>query len=166
MSRIVAIDPDTKKCGVAVFQESRLQVAFAAPLDHHWKEDTVLNVIWSEMNPFMRASQVVCEMPQQYGRVGDQRDFLAVARVVGRIEQMCVERGISFEAVAPHKWKGQTPKDVSTRRTWKNIDLAERTRVVVPLAARRILERGGGVKKGEGSDVLDAIGIGLWATGR
>jgi len=153
--RVIAIDPDTRKCGYAHFNLRTLVHACAVDM-----EDLALRL------QYHKPSLVVCEMPQQYGRVGDQRDFLALARVVGNIEQACVMLKIPFEAVTPQQWKGQTPKNVCTLRTWEKLDRVERAGVEIPKTAQRTLERGNGVKSGEGSDVLDAIGIGLWRVGR
>lgn len=154
--RLVAIDPDTKKPGVACFVDGALSQAFALPVERalHWMPAFVPDI-------------VLCEMPQQYGRKGDQRDFLALARVVGRFEQLASEKGYAFEAIKPAQWKGTTPKAVCTLRVWEELSTEERWgRLRLPASARSRLERGQGLSSGEGSDVLDAIGIGLWKLGR
>lgn len=159
MSRLVTIDPDLTACGVALFVDDRLVWAGAA------SAEIALLKAHMHFDPEF-ADVLICEMPQQYGRVGDQRDFLALARLVGRFEQWTLEAGHDFRVVAPHEWKGRTPKDVCTRRAWEALARGERDAIQLPTSARRVLERGGGLKSGRGSDVMDAAGIGLWRLGR
>ncbi|MCC6806774.1 MAG: hypothetical protein IT381_05085 [Deltaproteobacteria bacterium] len=153
--RLVAIDPDTKKLGYAHFFVASLRYAGAHDIDN------VLARLKAH-----KPHLVLCEMPQQYGRKGDQRDFLALARVVGRIEQTCADLNLRFEAVKPAQWKGTTPKAVCTLRAWEALEPRESWGVHAPRTALAKLERGQGLTSGEGSDVLDAIGIGLWKLGR
>lgn len=154
--RFIAIDPDTKKPGVACFVDGQLTQAFALPVDR----------VLSWMPAFV-PDLVLCEMPAQYGRKGDQRDFLALARVVGRFEQFCKDKGWSFKAVLPAAWKGTTPKKVCTLRVWNELSTEERWGGLnMPASARNRLEKDQGLASGEGSDIMDAIGIGLWRLGR
>jgi hypothetical protein len=162
---IVSIDPDTKASGLAFFGNGVLIDARATPLETDDEESA-----WSQITEFLgnsgRNATIVCEMPQMYGRVGDQRDFLAVARIVGRFEQIAAEHCYGFEAVTPKQWKGETPKQICTLRAFEALSPYERERLHVPPAAERALRSGRGLKSGVGSDVLDAVGIGLWFLGR
>ncbi len=157
---VVAVDPDTIKPGVAVFKEGRLVHAGALHVN-----DAVAHVVgW--LHPLGKPTALVIEMPQQYGRKGDQRDFLRLATIVGRFQQIGIMAGAQTDLIAPKKWKGETPKSVCTLRTWLRLSEYERAFAHIPATVRKRLEAGRGVTSGEGSDVLDAIGIGLWKLGR
>lgn len=154
---IVAIDPDTKKCGVAMFSDKRaLELASAMTLAELVRHLAGVSV-------------VVCEMPQTYGgraAKGDTNDLLAVMRVVGQIEHAANLASARFVAVLPTKWKGTAPKHVTIRRAWNTLELRERFRVMAPKRGRTLLETGRSVASGETADVMDAVGLGLWYVGR
>lgn len=159
---IVAVDPDTVNPGVACFATNGVLVqAFAAGVD------SAVTHVDGWLYPRGAPTQLVIEMPQMYGRQGDQRDFLRLATVVGRFQQAALARGARVELVPPKKWKGEVPKGVCSLRIWRALNEWERrVATSIPDAARRKLEAGRGVASGEGSDVIDAIGIGLWKLGR
>lgn len=161
--RLVSTDPDVVAPGMAFFVDTVLLKAFALPLERAIKclADECAFI------PFLKQSVgFVIEMPQQYGRVGDQRDFLAVARVVGRFEQVAIQNGAEVRVIEPRAWKGQVPKRVMSVRVWQALSADERLAVDISLQARKKLNSGAGVESGEASDALDAVGIGLWALGR
>ncbi len=165
MSCIVSIDPDTKNPGVAIFVNGLLHEAWAvSPAEARLRLLSARSIV----NAFAHPGDVafVCEMPQQYGREGDQRDFLAVARVVGFFEGIAHQKGASFRAVTPREWKGTAPKKITIQRAWSALLPAERRICDLTLQAKRRLERGAGLVSGKGADVMDAIGIGLWALKR
>ncbi len=161
MKRLIAIDPDTVASGLAFFEDGVLSTATAFSIKEAMYN---MNAFW--MPTPHPETEMVCEMPQQYGRVGDVRDFLAVARVVGRFEQMAYERGYAFRSVTPKQWKGETPKEICTLRAFKALDDTERANIAAPTVALNKLRKGIGLRSGSGSDVMDAVGIGLWAVGR
>lgn len=158
MSRLVAIDPDTKACGVALFVDGRLRRALALPVSD-----------FAAIAP-LRAEQgdslCVIERPRMYGRVGDQRDFLDLAVIVGRAQEIMRAQGYEVQLVEPRVWKGGAPKRITSLRVWARLSAQERCRVDLPARALRALDAGQGVASGRSSDVLDAVGIGLWALGR
>jgi hypothetical protein len=61
------------------------------------------------------------------------------------------------EYVEPHGWKGSVDKDVHHARVWAKLTGAEQA--VVSAAAK-------GVAKGKLHNIIDAVGIGLFAVGR
>jgi hypothetical protein len=60
----------------------------------------------------------------------------------------------TVELVQPRQWKGTVDKDVMIERIKTSLDLSEMKNVCLPKA------------KGLHHNVWDAIGIGLWASGR
>lgn len=166
MKRLVAIDPDTKESGLAFFVDGKLidarsgAMAPAPGLVEHGAIDQLDNFLNGE------DCAVVCEMPQHYGGKGDVRDFLEVARVVGRFEQIAYYASASFEAVPSKRWKGETPKEVCTLRVWEQLLYVEQAQVEILDGAKKRLDSGRGYSSGHVSDILDAIGIGLWKLGR
>ena len=161
MKRLVAVDPDTKESGLAFFVDGVLIDARAAGMD-------LRNGAVEQLHEFLGGPDctVVCEMPQHYGGQGDVRDFLAVARVVGRFEQIAHDTGAAFEAIASKKWKGETPKNICGVRAWSVLSFGEQGEVDILEGSKKRLDKGDGFKSGSVSDVLDAIGIGLWKLGR
>ena len=82
------------------------------------------------------------------------------------MQQVAARAGAQFVLVEPRTWKGGAPKGVTSLRVFDELDDAERALCEIPGAALRKLRAGRGVASGTGSDVLDAIGIGLWKLGR
>ena len=59
--------------------------------------------------------------------------------------------------VSPHEWKGSVPKHIHNKRC------LERLRPNEDACLRRVLSR---LPESESNNVIDAIGLGLWACGR
>lgn len=95
------------------------------------------------------AARVVIECPQVYARgKGDPNDLIDLARVVGALETLsrdCV-------VVRPRTWKGTLPKKIHHERVLKELTTEERAVL--------------GTKKKIDHNILDAVGLGLWALKR
>ena len=65
--------------------------------------------------------------------------------------------GVDAEYVEPRSWKGQVPKAEHNARTWALLKDDEKDQVTVCLK---------GIAPSKRNNVLDAIGLGLWAVGR
>jgi|GEM_PF-2374169 len=165
---IVAIDPGLRHAGVAVLDPAGLLIAALCVRARERSDDPVaLNAsVSAYVTKFVRASvsadqplEVVAEWPRVYGRgksKGDPADLLPLAGC----SSACVARlrPDTARAVRPDEWKGQAPTDTVVRaRVEARLSPAER------LVLQRALDEAG---KTHGHDVLDAVGIALWAAGR
>lgn len=104
------------------------------------------------------ANATVIELPQQYavtkGTKGDPNDLIDLAALCGTIAGALQTSGSRVAYVRPREWKGQTPKDCTEERARARLQPSELARVTLPKAES--LQH----------NVWDAVGIGLWATGR
>lgn len=78
----------------------------------------------------------------------------------GKISQAC---GALVEYVTPNDWKGSTSKDVAHARIWSALSDEEKALVDRSFAAAKGRN---GLAPSKRHNVLDAIGLGLWAVGR
>jgi len=100
-------------------------------------------------------TDVIIEVPQVYRghlQKGDPNDLITLAVQVGRYAQR--SKGL-VRLVKPAEWKGQVLKEIHGARVLEVLDDAERG--IVALGAR---------PKSKAHNVLDAVGLGLWALGR
>ena len=146
---LVAVDPGVHACGVAVFRDTKLERAAyvesgGGPLQ---LRDAVKH--WLALT---EPARLVVEKPQVYQarlQKGDPNDLIDLAVVVGTMLTILPDS----ETVLPARWKGQVPKEIMNVRVMSKLAPAEEARVSWPKARLR-------------HNVIDAIGIGLWAVGR
>lgn len=101
---------------------------------------------------------LVVEKPQVYRASrskADPNDLIFLAMRAGVLINFYCLYTENILTPTPAEWKGQTPKSVSERRTRKLLT-PEETRVLA----------GCGVSAALLHNVIDAVGIGLWALGR
>lgn len=106
-----------------------------------------------------RPTDVVVELMASYAfgeQKGDQNDLIELAVIGGEVAGRYPSAQHIY--VKPYEWKGQTPKDISARRTEK--ELARRG-CIEPL--EQGLESLGRAQK-LAHNVYDAVGIWLYAT--
>lgn len=101
-------------------------------------------------------SKVVIERPKIYpgGRTKNPNDVLSVAINAGEWAGRYKHQGCEIEYVEPSGWKGQTPKEIQHRRDWARLSLEEQD--VVSAAGKSM-------PASKRHNMLDAVGIGLWA---
>lgn len=162
MSRLLAIDPGLRCCGVALAEDGRLVACGLVKNPHKVARN---GIAWGAMaqevalwaRPFGDIERVRCETPQVYlpghtaGKRVDPSDLLNLQGVVGAI---CATFD-RVETVLPSDWKGQLPKDVCEGRVKLRLDEAERevlAGVYLPPSLRH--------------NVADAVGILLDGLGR
>jgi hypothetical protein len=108
---------------------------------------------WSQ--PGNSAERVVGEKPVVYpgakGLKTNPNDLLDLAMCAGAFYGMLVSRGARLRLVEPAEWKAQVPKEITRERI---------KAILTPQEISRIR------KGGEMHNVWDAIGIGLFASGR
>lgn len=142
----LSIDPGTKDMGWALWEDNELQICGLAR-GQDWVE-TVKSL------PKFTVSQLIIEDQQIYRRSPiNAHSLLAVARVVGAV--VSYYDFAKFILVPPAKWKGQLPKDVCNRRTLSKLTEEELRQVKVAPCPPSLRH-----------NLIDAVGIGLWANGR
>lgn len=134
---LIAIDPGVYKTGIARFRDGKLIDADYVP---------------NECISYEDCDRLVVESQQIYPgspvRTSDLIDLAhAAGMVAGRFE-------VAPEWVLPKKWKGNTPKAICTKRIEKCLT-PEEVEALDP-----------SVPKSLRHNMLDAVGIGLWALGR
>lgn len=102
-------------------------------------------------------ARVVIEHPKIYpgGRTKNPDDIAKLAGKAGEWHGRFEANGPEY--VYPHQWKGSTPKEIQHARDWAKLSEAERA--VVDAAGR-------GIAPSKRHNMLDAVGIGLFAVGR
>lgn len=164
--RLVAVDPGLRGCGVAVFYAGLLTWASYVRSPEKTKRGgaawiamggAVAEALGRKLGPINYPGSVgYVEYPQQYdgaGHTADRGDISELTAVAGGLA--LVLRGYCAEVRTPkpREWKGQTPKEIHVARTARKLSAAEMaTLEPCPESLRH--------------NVLDAVGIGLWALGR
>ncbi len=143
---MMSVDPGTKATGWAIWDRNAMVLCGLAR-GKNWIH-TVREV------PKMQVERLWLEDQQIYRNSNvDAHSLLAVSRVVGALAFHVPADQV--ELVRPAAWKGQVPKDVCNRRTHARLTPAEK--VLLELAkCPKSLEH----------NLMDAIGIGLWAVKR
>ena len=162
---LISIDPGVKRNAYAVFASGVLhQVGWIAP----------------ELVP---GTDVIVENPVLYGgraARGSGKDLLDLARAVGAIEFWAGANHASVQLVAPARWKGQVCKPICHARIWRELSAGERVECsesfgMHPLdIEKKITDACKSYAKTRkvtryswaAHNLLDAIGIGLWALKR
>ena len=99
----------------------------------------------------LNTDKVVCERPTYMGPTAAQSNALTkLSMSAGAVWGMCLAKGVQFEWLDVKTWKGQLPKRVVHERVLKL--LSPRENMIVS-----------GVSN---EHVLDAVGMGLYYTGR
>lgn len=150
---LIAIDPGKLSIAWAMFDEDELRRCGLM------RAKTIADLA-AEANlalGFAMADRAVVEVPQIYAQrkhKGGQNDLIDVAVTAG-IAVATLKLCHDVKLVRPRAWKGNRPKDVDNRLTLARLSVVERAvldRIDVPKSLRH--------------NVIDAIGIGLWALGR
>lgn len=163
---IIAIDPGSKGCGVAVLVNGELQKAYyyKAREDFIWVEGT-------DQLGDLSSVVVFLEKPQVYKKrgigssalKGDPNDLVTISVEGGLLAGRFLEQArtsnfgapprCSLETFVPATWKKQLPKEVMQERLKKILTETELKRIEKTTAPLM-------------HNVWDAVGIGLWGAKR
>lgn len=106
---------------------------------------------WPNMK---RVDLVVIETPEDYLAPGVPLNaLLKLSRTTGRYEERFAERAKRLVQVTPHDWKGSVKKEIMTARIEAALSPRDRT-----------LVDSKGLAKSYKHNMLDAVGLGFWAT--
>lgn len=151
--KLLTIDPGAHLVGWASFEDGRLARCGLVResklgLGHAIAERFQSNGAYCD--------RVVIELPQVYGRRSpiDPNDLITLAVTVGRVAQ-ALGHATPIEFVHPHAWKGSVPAEVMLKRIASRLDTGE-AHTLHTTKVPASLEH----------NVIDAIGIGLWALKR
>jgi hypothetical protein len=140
---LVAIDPG-RSTGWAVFTEAG-SLARCGACDGTFP---------FQVSPGVR---VLIERPQVYSprhSKGDPNDLITLAIRVGTYVERFKSQGAEVRLVLPHDWKGTIKKPIHHPRIYSRLDSAEQMEV----------DRGGrGLSMKAVEDMMDAVGLGVWA---
>ncbi len=153
MTIMISIDPGTQGIGLAVWYPPELLCAAYVPLTGETLEARVQSIKTILKAPTLACcDRLVLEYPQIYrGTPADPNDLLGLALVDGAL-LACISTP-NAQLVLPREWKGTVKKDVMCRRIESRL---------TPIEQRRLKD----VKKSVRHNMVDAVGIGLWALGR
>jgi hypothetical protein len=144
---IVAIDPGVDFFGCAHFENKELVLCNLLNTEDFLKE---------ELQRLHHIEKFYIELPQVYQQQfwkGDPNDLIALSVVIGRLAQKIGYH--KCELVKPRNWKGTVEKTIMLNRIAK-LMTKEEEKLFMLL----------GLSKSKAHNVLDAIGLGLWAVGR
>lgn len=157
MELLITVDPGVQGCGLALFDNKRLD--FAAYIKK--TNGQVAYNVADEINSLIKIDisahdivELVIEIPQIYDSAhqkGDQKDLVDLAVISGAIAGACRNSVTNMLFVRPAEWKGQTPKHITEIRARACLSSAEKRCTV--LAAKA---------KTKAHNVWDAIALGLW----
>lgn len=112
---------------------------------------------WTRIH-FPRGSKVYIEKPQVYPEDPvPPNDLITLALMVGKLAWEAEQDGCYVQLPTPHAWKGTVKKHIHNARVLKA--LTERERVMVLGVITKL-------PKAYRHNVIDAVGIGLWALQR
>ena len=157
--KLLAIDPGINCSGWAVFQDNILtQASYSAPSKGDF-ETRLQHLVRASRRDCMfdHFDRLIIEMPQAYrgDRSVPPEDLIKLGIVAGYWAGY-VETG-AIEFVLPRTWKGQVPKLVMCHRILSRLQPEEMQRIALP---DQLTEHT------RATNMVDAIGIGLWALGR
>lgn len=162
---LLAVDPSVRSPGAALFDGTYLIAVARIPCKRvasvsdgqHWYNVAFDIVVWADGQCAQTIANLVYEKPQIYTArksKGDPNDLIGLAGVGSAVAGIL--RAGSILSPTPAEWIGQLPKAVKgsakdsprSRRILSRLTPAELT--LVP----------------DQHDAIDAVGLGLWATGR
>lgn len=163
--RLVAIDPSIRSAGVAVFSDGLLVAATAIKMPRDavgkglgTRVDAMARAIAEWLDLDAAGCTVVYEWPQVYRAAkspGDPNDLIALSAVGAAA---CAFLGAAeIRTPTPAEWAGQLPKVKATASALGS-PRALRIRSRLSSAEAQHLTTS--------HDLIDAVGIGLWALGR
>jgi hypothetical protein len=153
MTVLCAIDPG-RTTGYAVFRASRL-------VDAGYVHDRSKDRLCDNLKSFRKklsGDVMVIEYPRVYApekSKGDPKSLIMLSLYVGATAARFADAGWTVRLVAPNEWKGSRPKNVDHLHSQKILSEAEWDLFEAfsfPITVEH--------------NVLDAIGIGLWALDR
>jgi hypothetical protein len=157
MTTVVAIDPGKDHVGFSVFYKSELVYSTFIKSENQYELHKAVCNEWAcqavKLNVSV-ADVLVIENQQVYNRSkGDPNDLIPLSFVAGSIYATIPHK--KFLHPLPKTWKGSVPKKMFTNRIlqYVSMNFHEEFLTLDSYTAKELI------------DVVDAIGLGLWAIG-
>lgn len=143
-----AIDPGKAQCAAALFLNREL-----------WAVDFVTRARSGLISkPAAKGEIIVIEQPVSYpGSAVDPNDLIEIAIMGAEVAGRFMRPGGQILHVRPNEWKGTVSKEITAARARAILGPMENTRLDEWLSKH---------KRGIRHNLLDAVGIGLFALGR
>lgn len=165
---ILSIDPGTRILSYALWDNMQLVHATAVRSTCQSLDERIRNMTRSMKDDLYlgghifdgNIEHVVVEKPVVYpfkNRIGDANDLIDVAMVGGYAAGAFRNTHVRF--VKPDQWKGQKSKKVTKNLITRELDLQETENLLRGIEAQHVPAK-------LQHNVMDAVGIGLWYTGR
>ena len=153
--KILSIDPGKHNVGWALFDEGELK---DCGLLQGKDSKKITSNVKEYFTRFGKVDDIVVELPQVYQQhkwKGDPNDLIMVAFMAG-FSTAWVDADV-VTLVRPHDWKGSVPKSISNQRIMDRLRTKE---------LNLFNEKRNGIARSVLHNMIDAIGIGFWRTGR
>lgn len=153
---VVGVDPGLTSTGVAIFAAGTLASALEYTPKNRQALLTALAEYQRTAGPPLCWHRIVIEFPQIYRASRSKArpsDLMKLAHFVGQLN-----REGHAELVTPKEWSGGTPKATKASEAANSVR-AKRIRAALSEAEAELVDW-------RCDDVIDAVGIGLWALGR
>lgn len=160
---ILFVDPNVHGCGLGLFHDGDLlrarYVKHPNHLGRRYLSATLLGqeVLKAALSEFriVKLDLLVIEHPVIYPGMPskDLNDLIDVATVGAAVNSALYLNASAFQTVFPAEWKGNVPKKTMLERIKSRLTPEE-------------LKRCEFTNKSDNEDLLDAVGMGLWHSGR
>jgi hypothetical protein len=163
---ILFVDPNVHGCGVALFHDGDLlrarYVKHPGHLGRRYLSATLLGqevlrqvLDMLNLNKRVKLDLLVVEHPVIYPGMPskDLNDLIDVATVGAAVNSALYLNANAYQTVFPAEWKGNVPKKTMLERIKSRLTPEE-------------LKRCEFTNKSDNEDLLDAVGMGLWHSGR
>jgi hypothetical protein len=160
---LLSIDPGVTCCGWAYWRDGKLVLCGLSRTKEVGIEARICAHDFRRHWLYGQPDFIVIEKPEVYQQrfwKGDPRDLVELAMVVGGI--IAQFPGVRVRAVFPKEWKRQVPKSVSESRTLAKLSELEKNKSESP----EVFGEPDTAPPSLLHNMMDAIGIGLWALGR
>jgi hypothetical protein len=153
---LISVDPGVRHAGIAIFAAGVLTTAFLVkePSAINWASvcEVAYSAVYDAGVTNTKDIEGVVEIPQAYrGSPVPPGTLIDLAAAAGAIRGAI---GGVWTMVYPRVWKKQVPKAIMNTRILERLSPDERSRISLPK------------NKARQTDVIDAIGIGLYKLNR
>lgn len=162
---LVTMDPGKKKAGMALFKDGVLRACedfWGSYSDGPYPDEVAtalegVKLIDEWWSPAGEKRFVYEEMQTRKGRADAHADLISLSIMTGGVAGYAASVGFEVSSVFPNQWTGSFPKRVHQKRTRDALEGEELEVLEKALQAATASSK---------SEILDAVGIGLFVLGR
>lgn len=147
MSKILAIDPGTTKCGYAVMEGDKIleRGTVSSEATDNMKRCSVITCQLFYIMEYHKPDKIICEYPHKNGPGMKSKRITILFHLCGMIHGLANHLSFDIEFEEPINWKGNQPKSAHH-----------------PKLIRKAEEKYGVNISDDGEDTIDAVGLGMW----